>query len=49
MCLCSKINKIYSAKGLSQGRPIPYSTVKQTSPRVMIKKTSYSSLNGSKR
>lgn len=42
MCLCNKINKIYSAKGLYHGRPIPYMT-KLSDPKVMVKKTTTSS------
>lgn len=41
MCLCSKINKIYSGKDLYHGRPMPYYAygVKQPSQQAMGKKS----------
>lgn len=44
MCLCSKMNKLYSAEGLYQGRTTPYANVKQASSQGMYKKISNSSV-----
>lgn len=37
MCLCSKINKIYSANGKYHGRPVQMT--KLTPSQVLVKKT----------
>jgi hypothetical protein len=39
MCLCNKINKIYSADGRYHGRPMQMTKVAPTQSQVMVKKT----------
>lgn len=40
MCLCSKINKLYSPNGLYHGRPVQVARyANPVSPQVMVKKT----------
>lgn len=39
MCLCSKINKIYAAKGMSYEKPVQITKVKPSSYKVKNGKT----------